>query len=41
MSPSERAAYWRTYRGVLLVLLALTLGAPLVLCLLLEVGRAA
>jgi hypothetical protein len=39
MTPADRAAHWRTYRRVLLVLLGLTLGAPLVLHLALQVVR--
>jgi hypothetical protein len=37
MTPADRSAHWRLYRQVLAVLLSLTLGAPLVLHLLLMV----
>lgn len=40
MNEADLRDHWRTYRRVLLVLLGLTLGAPLVLHLLLEVTRA-
>lgn len=36
MSPADRSDHWRLYRRVLLVLLGLTLGAPLALHLALE-----